>query len=61
MQSALPDESALLGLRPRIPQVPLMLYPRRGFNQVRVGDRFESAMTMTETHIVNAINGLRSS
>ena len=52
MQSALLDGSAVLGLRPRIPQVPLMLHPRRGFNQVRVGDRFESAMTMTETHIV---------
>ena len=52
MQSALPDGSAVLGLRSRIPQVPLMLYPRRGFNQVKGGDRFESAMTMTETHIV---------
>lgn len=29
-----------------------MLYPRRGFNQLTVGDRFESAMTMTETHLV---------
>lgn len=29
-----------------------MLYPPRGFNQVRVGERFESAMTVTETHIV---------
>ena len=29
-----------------------MLYPIRGFNQVAIGERFESAMTMTETHIV---------
>ena len=29
-----------------------MLYPKRGFNQVAIGERFESAMTMTETHIV---------
>lgn len=25
---------------------------RRGFNQVGLGERFESAMTLTETHIV---------
>ena len=29
-----------------------MLYPPRGFDQVQVGERFESAMTLTETHIV---------
>jgi len=29
-----------------------MVYPQRGFNTVTVGERFESAMTLTETHIV---------
>lgn len=29
-----------------------MVHPLRGFNSVAVGDRFESAMTLTETHIV---------
>ncbi|MCZ7655531.1 MAG: hypothetical protein M5R42_16695 [Rhodocyclaceae bacterium] len=36
-----------------------MLYPKRGFNQVAIGERFESAMTMTETHIVMGAGLLR--
>lgn len=28
------------------------MFPGRGYNELAVGDRFESAMTLTETHIV---------
>lgn len=28
------------------------MHPGRGYNELRVGDVFESAMTLTETHIV---------
>jgi acyl dehydratase len=28
------------------------MQPGKGFNQIAVGDRFESAMTVTETHLV---------
>lgn len=28
------------------------MHPGRGFNEVEVGQRFESAMTLTETHLV---------
>ncbi|MDR2001354.1 MAG: MaoC family dehydratase [Zoogloeaceae bacterium] len=28
------------------------MFPGRGYNELKVGDKFESAMTLTETHIV---------
>ncbi|MBK6675360.1 MAG: MaoC family dehydratase N-terminal domain-containing protein [Rhodocyclaceae bacterium] len=28
------------------------MFPGRGYNELKVGDKFESSMTMTETHIV---------
>ncbi len=28
------------------------MFPGRGFNELRIGEAFESAMTMTETHLV---------
>jgi acyl dehydratase len=28
------------------------MFPGRGYNELKVGDRFESSMTLTETHIV---------
>lgn len=28
------------------------MFPGRGYNELHVGDKFESAMTLTETHIV---------
>lgn len=31
-----------------------MVFPGKGFNETRVGDSFESAMTVTETHFVLA-------
>jgi 3-hydroxybutyryl-CoA dehydratase len=28
------------------------MFPGRGYNELKVGDKFESSMTLTETHIV---------
>ncbi|HRP98700.1 MAG TPA: MaoC/PaaZ C-terminal domain-containing protein [Rhodocyclaceae bacterium] len=28
------------------------MFPGRGYDEVRIGDRFETTMTMTETHLV---------
>lgn len=31
-----------------------MVFPGKGYNEIEIGDKFESAMTVTETHFVMA-------